>query len=207
VESQFLVDGLLRQSTIPGSPRLLSSAIHLVSDLRMTWELQLFNEERSIDVQIRDRARFRQKLELLPRTFPHLRQVTLLFTGEFYLRTIWPKLITDEMKAEFFDPLVNMSSRLPNIAKTWVALPDGAWLALTSRETRLELRTEEEIYMENTWGSQGSQLWYPFTDETEDRGRPGKGLWLKCGDQLGGNPGWDFFTGEIFCRNVCRFGT
>ncbi|KAJ6442326.1 fungal specific transcription factor domain-containing protein [Purpureocillium lavendulum] len=206
IENQPLIDGFLRQSNLPGQPRLLSLAVQQVTALNMTWHLVLFAQEDSIDEERRDRAQFETYLELLPRAFPKLRHLTLQFGLDLYSRMHWPDNVAEEMQVVFYDPLVLMSAKLPDIAETWIALPAGMMVATLDRCGSRPVLTAQEKSTIDSWDYFGGQLWYPFMDRTEDRGRPGKGLWLKCGQIKG--PYWSIRTGEFFHLGLIScFGT
>ena len=112
VESAPLIDGLLRQGICPGAPRLTGRGVQLIRSLHLKLDFILFYE-RDRAREARDRVRFRQDLDLLPRAFPNLQRLQLVFPGDMYLQCLpAPIKNVPELDAVVFAPLMDAKAKM-----------------------------------------------------------------------------------------------
>lgn len=146
----------------------------------MRWDLRLFSSQEGPQ-QDEDRALFAKNLELLPRAFPSLRQLHVILEEVLYeSRCPCPSDNMDEIKAVLLEPLVAASVRLA-LQDFSVAIPSGLFSSIKSVAN--QPRTTGAIGRIKNINVWDMQLWYPFTDPQHERGRPGKGVWIKYGPE------------------------
>ncbi len=173
VESAPLINGLLRQGICQGAPRLTGPEFQLIRSLHLKLDFILFNE-RDRAREARDRARYVQDLDLLPRAFPNLQRLQLVFDGDMYLQRL-PAPIKNmpELDAVVFAPLMEVKAKM-GLKEFSVALP---YLVFTNlAELVPEWMTGEVITRhkkEDRW--HGIQLWYPFDIPQPRQGQSGTG--------------------------------
>ncbi|KZL71571.1 hypothetical protein CI238_12140 [Colletotrichum incanum] len=176
IESQPLIDALLRQG-LPESPRITGAGMQMLISLQMRWVFTLFG---TIDGSSEDsqRGRFIQNLDLLPRAFPKLSQLHLIFDGPLYNKRTNPVSNLEEIETILLKPLEALSKK---VSDTLVAaMPTSLFDAFR----RVAPPTpEEDKAIFKARGIWGLRVWYPFMAMEEDRGKPGKGLWIKSGPE------------------------
>ncbi len=182
IESAPLIDGLLRQGICSGAPRLTGPGVELIRSLHLKLDFQLFHEpDRAREA--RDRARFRQDLDLLPRAFPHLQRLQLVFHADMYLQRLpAPMNNVPELDAVVFVPLMEFKAKM-GLKEFSVALPHFVFINLM--ELVPEWRTGEIINRrKKELGLFGIQVWYPFESMQDKQGQTGtgRGFPLKIGD-------------------------
>lgn len=180
IESQPLVDGLLRQNLIAGAPRLTGDGFQLVTSLQFKLGVVLFHWGWGSEAEIKSRARFKETLELLPLAFPKLRQLEIILDSNLYLRTSHrPKDNMSDIEAVLLDPLLALSLKWKGLGHFEVAMPFN--LMSEFRELmRTFLRGEYANGVRERYSSLQT-LWYPLSSPAEEYGRPGTGFWMKEG--------------------------
>ena len=192
IESAPLIDGLLRQGLCPGAPRLTGREFQLIRSLHLKLDFHLFYD-RDRAREARDRTRFRQDLDLLPRAFPNLQCLQLIFHANMYLKFLpAPMNNVPELHAVVFAPLMEVKAKM-RLKEFSVALPYFVFTNLV--ELVPEWMTGEVINRHkkvDRW--HGIQVWYPFDSPQPGQGQSGTGrrIPFKLGDPgTAGVYNWD----------------
>ena len=194
IESAALVEGLLRQN-LPGCldapKRLIESGMQFVSLLRLELDFTLFNE-RDRAKETRDRARFIEDLNLLPRAFPKLRRLQLMFPNKvYYQRLPEPKSNVVELNTVLFGPLMKASAMMV-LKEFSVTLPHRIFCNLMDLVPSWKTGDIDDLDWKQ-W--EVTQVWYPFNSAQEKQGQPGRGFHVQM----------SYHAGTIWC-DVSGFG-
>lgn len=181
MESHPLIEGILRQDLVPGAHRLMGPNLRLVTALHLRWDYGLIGSY-SGGVPSH-RALLAENLELLPCAFPGLRELALLFGANLYKqRYPCPRANMAELEAALFGPLLRARVRMAAVKEFGVGIPYNVLWDLM----RLSAATEDEVRaMSEERGGPGMHIWYPFSDAPEERGRPGRGFFIKGSGETG----------------------
>jgi hypothetical protein len=176
IESDPLINGLLRQGLVPGAARLTGPGMQMITAIHVRWDLRLWYGT-CREYQAEQRLLFSENLKLMPRAFPRLRQLELIFPPDMYTPSIpKPEDNMAELETVLMRPLMTASAEIADLQELNVAVPHSVFLAFAG----LVRDKDEEIKaMLLANGVFGIKLWYPLTGPLEDRGRPGKGFFLR----------------------------
>ncbi len=173
-----MIDGLLRQGICPGAPRLTGPGVQLIRSLHLKLDFILFYEADRAKEAV-DRARFRQYLDLLPRAFPNLQRLQLVFLGNMYNKPLpAPMNNVPELHAVVFAPLMEVKAKM-GLKEFSVTLPCFVFINLLALVPEWN---EIAIRRKRVDGVYGIPLWYPFEGTQDEQRQTGRGIPVKPGD-------------------------
>jgi hypothetical protein len=181
IESQPLIQGLMRQSVVPGPPRVTGQGMQLVTSLQLTSTLVLWHYYMRWR-QVEDRALFVEQLDLLPQAFPHLQRLEWIFRGDVYSGRYGPFMILTEEFAEaeelILRPMLQACAKMSALQELTVGLPENLFWAAMVVERRKLGSCQDFI------GQQLGKIrmWYPFTERPGGTGAERVGCWLAYGE-------------------------
>jgi hypothetical protein len=179
-KDEHLIDGLLRQSTIPGAPRLTGQGMRLVTALQLRSSLILWRSPFYPDDGLiaKHRALLAEQLELLPRAFPNLWSLTWLPSQCVYDHgDYFPPGQLDEVEELLLEPLLRFSTMMPTLRKFLVPIPNHLFFTVMLLEQK---RPEgRQDFLGQPLGE--IRMWYPFTVSPGTLGPDGGGFWLVFG--------------------------
>ena len=176
-----MIDGLLRQGICPGAPRLTGPGVQLIRSLHLKLDFILFHEADRAEEEAVDRARFRQLLDLLPRAFPNLQRLQLVFPGNMYNKPLpAPMNNVPELHAVVFGPLMEVKAKkMVRLKEFSVTLPCPVFMNLL---TFVPEWNEIATRRKKVDGVCGVPVWYPFEGTQDEQRQAGRGIPFKPGD-------------------------
>ncbi|PKS08517.1 hypothetical protein jhhlp_004902 [Lomentospora prolificans] len=183
VESEPLIDALLRQYIVPSAPILTGPDIRRVTLLDMKWNFTLFGSHDGSD-ETESRSRFRENLDLIPRAFPCLRRLHIALNGVMYVDREWPGECLDKIRAVLLDPLLESSKQVRGLQDFNISVERCLFVAfcgMTYNERENDESRKRLVKGEIAKNILDWKIWYPFEVEIEERGRTGEGYWIYCG--------------------------
>jgi hypothetical protein len=172
---------MMRQSLVPGAPRVTGPGMQLVTSLQLTSTLVLWHYDMPWR-QVEDRALFAEQLDLLPRAFPHLQRLDWIFRKDVYSGRYGPFVIQTEEFAEaeevILSPLLRACAEMSALQELTVGLPENLfWAARAVERGRFGPRKD---YIGEQLGK--IRMWYPFAERPAERAGDGGGCWLAYGE-------------------------
>ncbi|KAM0517191.1 hypothetical protein ACHAPS_008345 [Verticillium nonalfalfae] len=172
LESMPLIESLCAPT--PARAQLLGPGVGLVTSLRITIELVLFDKKCFSSAE-HHRRRFVNILDGLGPRFPSLKRLALFFDNQASLTRFDPAKEIGNLDLHLFLPLLAMSTRLAGVEMTvWVTAPMYQ-LALTGFSWQ---RDEAEPGLVE-YLIRADLMWYPFFNSWDDGQRSGEGYWVR----------------------------
>ena len=161
---------MLRQDRIQGAPRLLTPNIELIESLQMAFDLKLFCNNTWKSEEAKQRDKFYERIELLPHTFPRLRNLILVLGGDTYSKSVLqPKDNREDLDKVLFEPLLKLRGKFPAMERFVVALPSSIINQIDEY-----IKAERICQKSGIWQI---KAWYPFASNSGE----GQGYWIKHG--------------------------
>lgn len=130
VESQPLLDALLRQHENLHRCLLVPERLNMIRSLELKWNFVLFAIDTT--VQERDRTTFETYMRLLPRAFPNQTRLYITFGWELYRRIREPEECLDEIDSVFLETIAGMVRR-STLQNCTIEVPFNLFMALRHR--------------------------------------------------------------------------
>ncbi|KJZ70859.1 hypothetical protein HIM_09724 [Hirsutella minnesotensis 3608] len=191
--SQPLIEALVWQhSNWTSRPRIMGSGIQLVQSLHMRWDMSLFAQNDGAR-EAKDRKRLANYVKLIPKAFPDLRLLYIIFEDSLYDRTSCPSKNLEEIKSILLEPLLTLRTNFASLHDFSIALPEMVFWDFSGRiiEKQKQLWSPAEVAMMKPEEFFGPWVWYPFeAGMTPCESRKGQnGYWVKSGLETS-NFGW-----------------
>ncbi|SPO06989.1 uncharacterized protein DNG_09683 [Cephalotrichum gorgonifer] len=185
LEALPLIDGLLRQSALPGSPRVSGLDTRHLTSLVMIWDFVLFGS--FYPSTVLDRRHFAERLDLIPRALPKLTRLQVLMGSDIYVEDSSPANNMEEVEKVLLRPFLEARTKMEHVAEFIVTIPAGVFLAMMSIPGTHVLG--QDVPGKKRKGIGALHIRYPFTEKKHTQTSTELDLWYGMeGDRHWNNP-------------------
>ncbi|KAK4448994.1 hypothetical protein QBC34DRAFT_406501 [Podospora aff. communis PSN243] len=186
---------LIRQTLVPNAPIVIDPIqLPRVTSLEMAWGFKLWSRSDKPITVTHNRLRFQQTLQLLPKAFPNLRWLQVVFAkgalGDVRMEPMGMGYTNpDGAERVLLQPLLQAIRSLSKAKHISFALPSNMLFAVrvAARWNKRgrnggiggHLKDRQEIHKK--FGLWDVEEWYPFGVDEDQQDRAGEGFWISFG--------------------------